>query len=556
MFRALVSTSTILPSLLLSSVANIQIAAASPVGSPPIVIAQATTPASEEETRRRLEAEKLRQHPPAAPPAAVAPHPVAPLPAPVQHVAPPPPPVQNHTPPQPIVVPHPVAPPPVVPNQAHTPPVPGQPAIVPQHPVAQVPPNNGAPVRPIAPPPPVPVAPAPVAPNPIHTPPAGVPVHPPVAPVNPQINPQVHSVPLQPGHPQPVAPNAVNQPSTLAPHFPPQPQQQPGNPPKRNGITPLEAGAIGVAAGVVGGMIIGQQAHGLQDVQTSRRTVEQNGATFYSEPGRVIVREGGGLYVRHDETERFREFGGNVRVEQHGDETIQTVDRPDGSKIITITDADGQMLKRVRRLPNGSEFVLIDNSFRPRPRHFADETIVLPPPPMTLAPDQYEVDAGTADETQIYDALSAPPLAALPRRYTLDEVRNSRDVRQYMRSVDINTITFSTGSWTIEDSEVGRLQAMADAINQAIRANPNEIFLVEGYTDAVGSDVDNLSLSDRRAQTVAAILTRTFNVPPENLTTQGYGSQFLKVPTDGPARENRRVTVRRVTPLLANGTQH
>ena len=49
---------------------------------------------------------------------------------------------------------------------------------------------------------------------------------------------------------------------------------------------------------------------------------------------------------------------------------------------------------------------------------------------------------------------------------------------------------------------------------------------------------------------MAQVLTEQFNVPPENLTTQGYGEQFLKVPTDGPERRNRRVTVRRITPLL------
>ena len=68
--------------------------------------------------------------------------------------------------------------------------------------------------------------------------------------------------------------------------------------------------------------------------------------------------------------------------------------------------------------------------------------------------------------------------------------------------------------------------------------------------DAVGNDVDNLSLSDRRAEAVAQVLTEQFNVPPENLTTQGYGEQQLKIPTDGPERRNRRVTCRRITPLL------
>jgi outer membrane protein OmpA-like peptidoglycan-associated protein len=47
------------------------------------------------------------------------------------------------------------------------------------------------------------------------------------------------------------------------------------------------------------------------------------------------------------------------------------------------------------------------------------------------------------------------------------------------------------------------------------------------------------------------MLTNQFGVPAENLTTQGYGKQFLKIPTDGPERANRRVAVRRITPLLA-----
>ena len=77
------------------------------------------------------------------------------------------------------------------------------------------------------------------------------------------------------------------------------------------------------------------------------------------------------------------------------------------------------------------------------------------------------------------------------------------------------------------------------------------MFLIEGHTDAVGSDIDNLSLSDRRAESVAIILSDEFQVPPENLTTQGYGEQYLKELTNGPSRENRRVAVRRITPLLS-----
>ncbi|MEY8842831.1 OmpA family protein, partial [Cribrihabitans sp. XS_ASV171] len=84
----------------------------------------------------------------------------------------------------------------------------------------------------------------------------------------------------------------------------------------------------------------------------------------------------------------------------------------------------------------------------------------------------------------------------------------------------------------------------------AIEDNPSEVFLVEGHTDATGTAGYNLALSDRRAETVALALAEYFNVPPANMVVQGYGESVLKVPTSGPEPANRRVAVRRITPLL------
>jgi outer membrane protein OmpA-like peptidoglycan-associated protein len=68
------------------------------------------------------------------------------------------------------------------------------------------------------------------------------------------------------------------------------------------------------------------------------------------------------------------------------------------------------------------------------------------------------------------------------------------------------------------------------------------------YTAKVNATVP----SDRRAETVATLLTEMFGVPAENLTTQGYGEQDLKINTQEPEHQNRRVTIRRITPLLRN----
>jgi outer membrane protein OmpA-like peptidoglycan-associated protein len=83
-----------------------------------------------------------------------------------------------------------------------------------------------------------------------------------------------------------------------------------------------------------------------------------------------------------------------------------------------------------------------------------------------------------------------------------------------------------------------------------LEKDPSETFLIEGHTDAVGSDQSNLILSDQRAESVANVLSDVYGIAPENLATQGYGESYLKVNTVGPEQENRRVTIRRVTALV------
>ncbi|MFY9293609.1 MAG: OmpA family protein, partial [Methylorubrum rhodinum] len=295
-------------------------------------------------------------------------------------------------------------------------------------------------------------------------------------------------------------------------------------------------------------------------IRRDRREYDVDGRTYYREPGRIIVRDRDGYFIRHDENERFRTiYGGRgYRSERRGGEVYSYVDSPAGGQIVTVVDDDGRLLRRSRRYSDGREVFLINNAYGGAPRPVYEDVVDLPPPDIRIPRDRYIVDYERADERQVYQALSAPPVQAVDRRYTLDQVRYSPQLRARMPSVDINTITFESGSFTVTPDQAQRLSSIAAAINQTVKANPQEVFLIEGYTDAVGAEVDNLSLSDRRAQSVAAVLTQNFQVPPENLTTQGYGEQYLKVNTQEANRDNRRVTVRRITPLLqqqADGQQ-
>jgi outer membrane protein OmpA-like peptidoglycan-associated protein len=288
----------------------------------------------------------------------------------------------------------------------------------------------------------------------------------------------------------------------------------------------------------------------LDDFRNQRRESRDGNRTIIQEPGRTIVRDGDRTIIRHNEMERFRAVAPNARTERRGNDTITMFQRPGGVQVFTETDPSGRLLRRYRRDAGGREIIIIDNRDR-GPRASRDFFVQLPPPVIRMPRERYIVEADHADEGLIYDTLLAPPVERLSRRYSLDEIRYSPEVRARMPRVDIDTVTFDTGSWEVTSDQAQRLAPIATAINRAVARNPTEVFLVEGHTDAVGADIDNLSLSDRRAESVAVALSELFQVPPENLVTQGYGEQQLKIQTDGAERRNRRVTVRRITPLLA-----
>jgi outer membrane protein OmpA-like peptidoglycan-associated protein len=302
----------------------------------------------------------------------------------------------------------------------------------------------------------------------------------------------------------------------------------------------------------------------LDDFRSQRRESRQGNTVIIQEPGRTIVRDGGRLTIQRNDSARLGSDSRhvrNVRTERSAEGVVTIIERPNGTRIINLTDNNGRLLRRSRRDARGVDVVLIDNQRRGRPGAVigaaaigaAAATLVIlnmRPPVVHIARDRYIVEADRADRALLYETLMAPPVEPLERDYSLDEIYANAPLREHMRRVDVDTITFDSGSWEIGPDQAQRLQVIAEVVLQALKHNPDEMFLIEGHTDAVGDDVDNLSLSDRRAEAVAQVLSEEFNVPAENLTTQGYGEQHLKIPTDGPERRNRRVAILRITPLL------
>lgn len=258
---------------------------------------------------------------------------------------------------------------------------------------------------------------------------------------------------------------------------------------------------------------------------------------------RVIVVDDDGVYsVLKDDDALLRAPGSEVRTERFADGSTRTVvTRRDGTMIITVRDANGRALRRVRVEPDGREYLLIDDTRTFEPVIVRD----LPRPPRETIDYQ-----SATDREALRLALLEADRRDIGRNFSLRQVRDIVEVRELAPEINLGGITFETNSSAIQPAQAERLREMGLLMRELIRDDPTELFLVEGHTDAIGDAGYNLLLSDRRAESVALAFSEYFGVGAENIIVQGYGERFLKIPTQSAERRNRRVAVRRITALV------
>jgi outer membrane protein OmpA-like peptidoglycan-associated protein len=162
------------------------------------------------------------------------------------------------------------------------------------------------------------------------------------------------------------------------------------------------------------------------------------------------------------------------------------------------------------------------------------------------------VFAAEVDDEQLQEVLTGPP-PHFDRSYGVEEIANTPDIRNALPRVEVDTVHFGYNEGFIREEELAHLDRVAGIMERIIKKYPNEVFLIEGHTDAPGSEAYNLNLSKLRAESVKQALTTYYVIPEENLRTVGLGARFLKIPTVDPEPENRRVSVLRITPLLSRG---
>ncbi len=268
---------------------------------------------------------------------------------------------------------------------------------------------------------------------------------------------------------------------------------------------------------------------------------------------RTIINVGNQIVVRGDDRERLRYDAEESYYEELSRGRVrETIIRPDGSRIVTIYNRFGDIIQRSRITSYGDEYVLLysPEADMEMPHVYVDVGYNLPPMRLTIPVEDYIVTTSYAPDRDYYDFLAQPPVERVERIYSMDEVKSSARLRDKVRRIDLDTITFPSGSAEVPLAQAKTLRNVAEAMERILAKDPGETFLIEGHTDAVGSDRSNLILSDQRAEAVANLLTEVYGIPPENLSVQGYGERYLKIRTAGDEQQNRRVAIRRVTSLV------
>ena len=146
---------------------------------------------------------------------------------------------------------------------------------------------------------------------------------------------------------------------------------------------------------------------------------------------------------------------------------------------------------------------------------------------------------------ELIDALRAPaPAATRTRTRAINlapmlAAAEAATAERATAKASLDQIHFEFDSSRLTSQALGIVARVGEALASSELAG--RAFIVEGHTDAQGSDAYNLRLSVRRAQAVRQHLIEHHGIPAARLEALGKGESELldKAHPDGPA--NRRV---------------
>ena len=152
---------------------------------------------------------------------------------------------------------------------------------------------------------------------------------------------------------------------------------------------------------------------------------------------------------------------------------------------------------------------------------------------------------GYAEEIYIksgYQSIEAIVEALAPA--SSDSAYKPRDLRSAVkaqkRAISM-AINFKKNSSNLTTEAAKTLDILGQSLNREELKEFN--FILEGHTDASGTESYNQALSQKRAKTVKEYLVSKYNISATRLTTEGKGETALYDPQSPYSGVNRRVRI-------------
>jgi outer membrane protein OmpA-like peptidoglycan-associated protein len=155
---------------------------------------------------------------------------------------------------------------------------------------------------------------------------------------------------------------------------------------------------------------------------------------------------------------------------------------------------------------------------------------------LSVKPTQADIERSkTIDDLK---AKAASGGLSVPERKQLADAVSNKPQLDFVLYFDFNSANISK-----------RSQASLDALGTALQDDSlkGASIMIAGHTDAKGRSEYNQTLSERRADSVRAYLSKKFDLGTDSFTVVGYGAERLKDQHSPYAGVNRRVQIVNLT---------
>jgi len=158
---------------------------------------------------------------------------------------------------------------------------------------------------------------------------------------------------------------------------------------------------------------------------------------------------------------------------------------------------------------------------------------------MTVEVAKLEKQLGVKSNKLEAEARIREHLARIENLFDRDEAQIFRQGKSLI--IRMVGLSFDSGKFEIKPEHFGLLSKVKSAINMS----RNGQIIIEGHTDSYGSDIDNLNLSEHRAEAVVQYFLANMSLNPSRITALGFGETHPIANNETPEgrAKNRRIDV-------------